>query len=148
MTVSPDFIERVFKQRHNYTQALDNIKKAIFYNRVPKAEYQIPANAFGKEHKYETEQERYAFHAIVGLDTEVGELIELLADKEKLTREKLLDECGDVMWYLALLLDKYNIQFEEVMDKNVQKLEARYPKGFSTSAAIHRDEAKENAIFT
>lgn len=58
-------------------------------------------------------------------------------------RTKLVDELGDVFWYIALLIDTADISLEEVLTYNVQKLQKRYPEGFSTAHSIQRaDETK------
>jgi NTP pyrophosphatase (non-canonical NTP hydrolase) len=44
-------------------------------------------------------------------------------------REHLIKECGDVCFYLAEALIALNISLEEVIQKNIEKLSARYPNG-------------------
>lgn len=70
---------------------------------------------------------------VLGLVGEVGEVIEHVkkdrraGDKRKpLTREKLVDEGGDVLWYLTRLFGEHGITLDEVMAYNVNKLEARH----------------------
>lgn len=58
-------------------------------------------------------------------------------------RTKLVDELGDVFWYIALLMDTADISLDEVLTYNIQKLQKRYPEGFSTAHSIQRaDETK------
>lgn len=70
---------------------------------------------------------------ILGLIGEVGEVVEHIkkdrreGDRRKpLTREKLIDEGGDVLWYLTRLFTEHNIRLEEVMEYNIKKLEKRH----------------------
>ena len=147
-------------------------------------------------------------HGNLGLIGEVGEIIDLIKKRaymgmtEDLFREKLIDEAGDVMWYvaevctgyeydietyrglfpvmdkvgpfgyeacvlhlveratrcainegdkrkhkrflsevvrdLALLLWKANIDIQEVLQHNIDKLRARYPDGFSAKRSNER----------
>ena len=44
-------------------------------------------------------------------------------------REHLIIELGDVMWYVAQACMALDISFEEVLERNVKKLEKRYPGG-------------------
>lgn len=55
----------------------------------------------------------------------------------------LVEETGDILWYLSILLDCVNSSFEEAMRKNIDKLRVRYPNKFTNSEAINRDLAKE-----
>jgi len=89
-------------------------------------------------------------HAVLGLETETGELQE--AFKKHIFYGKDLDlvnvkeEVGDMMWYLALLCDTLKISFEEVCDKNIEKLKIRYPDKFEQKKALKRDLKKERKI--
>lgn len=89
-------------------------------------------------------------HSAIGLNTEAGEVIDLLKKKifygKEVDRLKFLDELGDLVWYLGLACDVLGTSFEELMDRNNAKLMARYSEGkFSETAAINRDTAKETA---
>jgi NTP pyrophosphatase (non-canonical NTP hydrolase) len=81
-------------------------------------------------------------HAVMGLAGEVGEVTD--AVKKSVLYNKALDvenvkeEAGDILWYMALLLDEVGSSFEEVMQNNHDKLEKRYPTGFTEQAAIAR----------
>lgn len=81
-------------------------------------------------------------HAVMGLAGEVGEVTD--AVKKSVLYNKALDvenvkeEVGDILWYMALLLDEVGSSFEEVMQMNHDKLEKRYPAGFTEKAAIAR----------
>ena len=44
-------------------------------------------------------------------------------------REHLIIELGDVMWYVANACMALDISFDEVIKRNVKKLEKRYPGG-------------------
>lgn len=74
--------------------------------------------------------------AYIGLAEETGEVMGLVKrmirqgphDVERCTREHLVEELGDVMWYLAFVCNQEDISFEEVWKYNRVKLEARYGK--------------------
>ncbi|MBQ7865225.1 MAG: nucleotide pyrophosphohydrolase, partial [Clostridia bacterium] len=56
----------------------------------------------------------------------------------ELDREHLIKELGDVAWYLAETAFALDVSLEEVCQRNIDKLKARYPEGFSTERSIHR----------
>ena len=68
----------------------------------------------------------------LGLTGEAGEVSDLV--KKSIFHERGIDlehlkkECGDVMWYLAMIADACNFTLDEVMQMNVDKLKARYPR--------------------
>ena len=86
-------------------------------------------------------------HAMLGLPSEVGELIDQL--KSFLFYGKEIDivnfkeEIGDIQWFCALALRAVNSDFDEVTDMNIAKLKERYPDGFTPDKAINRDVTNE-----
>jgi NTP pyrophosphatase (non-canonical NTP hydrolase) len=80
----------------------------------------------------------------LGLTGEAGEVSDLIKKgifhENGIHLEHLKKECGDVMWYLAMIADACNFTLDEVMQMNVDKLGARYPQGFDTYRANHRQE--------
>ena len=72
----------------------------------------------------------------VGLAAESGEFLEMVKKMvfqgktwNSDNREHLIIELGDVMWYVAQACMALDISFEEVLERNVKKLEKRYPGG-------------------
>lgn len=70
-----------------------------------------------------------ALLGFLGLAGEAGEVVDLgkkhLMHGKQLRIESLIEELGDVFWYLALLMKHYDIPLEEILDYNKKKLEAR-----------------------
>jgi NTP pyrophosphatase (non-canonical NTP hydrolase) len=83
-------------------------------------------------------------NAVYGLNGESGEVIDILKKHEfqghDFDRDKIIDEAGDVCWYLALLASALNVSLEEIMLRNVEKLTKRYPEGFDKARSINRLE--------
>ena len=83
-------------------------------------------------------------NAVYGLNGESGEVIDILKKHEfqghELDYDKIMDEAGDVCWYIALLASALNVPLEAIMLRNVQKLMERYPDGFDKNRSIHRVE--------
>jgi NTP pyrophosphatase (non-canonical NTP hydrolase) len=74
-------------------------------------------------------------NAAMGLSSEAGEAADvvkkMLYHSEKpwtFFREKLILELGDVLYYALVLMDLFQISWEEVVTKNRQKLESRHPE--------------------
>lgn len=89
-------------------------------------------------------------HAALGIQTESAELTDAL--KKGIFYNKPIDwincdeEIGDLLWYVAIYLHARGKTFEEIMDKNIAKLKARYPNKFTSYDAINRDINKERQV--
>ncbi len=81
-------------------------------------------------------------NSLMGLCGESGEAIEILKKNifhgKDLDRDHLIKELGDVAWYLAEAATALDIPLEEIFSRNIEKLRARYPDGFSKERAINR----------
>ena len=82
-------------------------------------------------------------NGVMGLCGESGEAIDIvkkhLAHGHELDRESLINELGDVAWYLAETATALDVSLEEVLVRNIEKLKKRYPEGFSSQRSIHRE---------
>lgn len=87
-------------------------------------------------------------NGVMGLCGEAGECIDILKKTEFQGHDfdpmKMVDELGDVLWYVAQLATGLGVTLEYVAQHNVDKLLARYPDGFDSEKSIHRKEY-ENA---
>ena len=78
----------------------------------------------------------------LGLAGEAGEALDMI--KKWIFHEKVLEldhfekELGDVMWYMAMICHSFGFDLDEILQKNVDKLKARYPEGFDTELANNR----------
>lgn len=86
-------------------------------------------------------------NGVMGLCGEAGEAIDVvkkhLAQGHELDRERLIEELGDVAWYLAETATALDVSLEDVLVQNIEKLKRRYPEGFDAEKSIHRDAADE-----
>jgi len=82
-------------------------------------------------------------HSIMGCCTESGELMDILKKYiyygKKIDKLALIEEVGDVLWYLGIMVDELGVSFEEVMRLNICKLKKRYPEKFESDRALNRD---------
>jgi NTP pyrophosphatase (non-canonical NTP hydrolase) len=81
-------------------------------------------------------------NSVMGLCGESGEVIDLVkkhvSHGHPLNREKLIDELGDVAWYLAECATVLDVTLEEVLERNIEKLKKRYPEGFDSARSVNR----------
>lgn len=84
--------------------------------------------------------------SVMGIASEAGEIVgateKTLCQGHDLDAGKLKKEVGDLMWYVAMLLDEFDWTFEEVFDANIAKLRTRYPEKFSTKDSVNRVDAE------
>lgn len=52
----------------------------------------------------------------------------------------ILDEVGDMLFYIDWLLDAYGWTMDDALTYNVQKLQKRYPYGFESEKSINRQD--------
>lgn len=81
-------------------------------------------------------------NAALGLAGEAGEVADLVKkwsfQGHELDVPRIVEELGDVLWYIALAAEALNIGMEELMSRNIQKLLRRYPEGFDPERSVHR----------
>lgn len=81
-------------------------------------------------------------NAALGLAGEAGEF----ADAVKKSRhqghpfdpDKLIEEAGDALWYLAQAAHALGISLDDIAAANLTKLSARYPEGFAAERSMYR----------
>lgn len=88
-------------------------------------------------------------HGVIGLMSEVGEIADAIKKEKAYGRKPspvdggLLEEAGDVLFYLSMLLTAKGHSLQEAIDHNVQKLTRRYDKGhFTAEDALERKDKK------
>lgn len=83
-------------------------------------------------------------NGVYGLNGEAGECIDLIKKAEfqghELDVDKLVDELGDVLWYIVETASGLGVTLQDIADHNINKLLARYPQGFDSERSIHREE--------
>jgi NTP pyrophosphatase (non-canonical NTP hydrolase) len=98
---------------------------------------------------YEDPSLMRVLHGAIGISGEAGELMDslkkVLMYGKPLDQQHLKEECGDLLWYMAILLNEIGSDFEEVMQMNIDKLSKRYPQGFTEKDAIERKDKNEKS---
>ena len=90
-------------------------------------------------------------HCIDGIGSEAGELVNAGKRIKWYGTEpdytNLLEECGDILFYMDRLLCKIGSSFDEAMQANMKKLSVRYKDHeFTKEQAIDRDLDKEREV--
>jgi NTP pyrophosphatase (non-canonical NTP hydrolase) len=82
--------------------------------------------------------EAHLVHMAMGVAGEAGELLDAIKKatiyRKPLDRENVLEECGDLLFYIQGVLNYYCVPMEEVIELNRLKLQKRYSEGRYTNA--------------
>ena len=83
-------------------------------------------------------------NSVMGLCGESGEAIDIvkkwMAHGHELDKEHLTKELGDIAWYLAEAATALDLDLEDILRANIEKLKKRYPQGFTTEDSVNRTE--------
>ena len=95
-----------------------------------------------------TEGEADLWHMATGVAGEAGELLDAVKKhvvyKRELDRENVVEELGDLRFYMAGIMNRLGITEEEILAHNNAKLSKRYAAGsYSNEAAIERADKVE-----
>ena len=131
-------------------KSLDRIKKYLYYKKP--TEFALSEHAYTDAACFDVLQDDSAsrlFHAILGMCTEAGELLEvfdaMMYRGEALDVNNLFEEMGDSMWYFAIGCNSMGFDPNELLGRNIAKLKVRYPDKFTVENALNRDLDAERA---
>lgn len=86
-------------------------------------------------------------HSAMGITTEAGELMDQLKRHtiygSELDEINLMEELGDILWYIALMANTLNVSIEDLQQMNIAKLKVRYGGEFSEDKAKNHDVSLE-----
>lgn len=89
-------------------------------------------------------------HAAMGMSTEANEVVDQMKKVifygKPMDKVNIIEELGDLLFYVAAACRELDITMEEVADTNLAKLLKRYPVTFSEAAALNRDLDAERKI--
>lgn len=90
-----------------------------------------------------TDEQRLT-EAGLGVAGEAGEFADLikklLFHGHPLDKDKAIKELGDVMWYLAQAATGLHTSLSHIATVNIEKLQKRYPDGFTSERSLNRIE--------
>ena len=103
-------------------------------------QYQLEAERTAKGLPHEQRLVNFA----MGLAGEAGEVVNYLKKVcfhgHELDKNKLAEELGDCLWYIATLANTVELWLDFIADANIRKLQERYPEGFSEERSKERAE--------
>jgi NTP pyrophosphatase (non-canonical NTP hydrolase) len=83
----------------------------------------------------------------LGLGGECGEVVDIIKKHTQYNKELNIDhlkeELGDILWYMAIILEDIGSSFDEVMQLNQNKLNKRFPTSFSEIEANQRKDKND-----
>lgn len=89
-------------------------------------------------------------HVAMGLATEAGEFVDALKKHifygKPIDETNLIEELGDSTWYERIGCATLEVEYFEMIRRNVAKLKARYPEKFTEAAALVRDLPAERKV--
>lgn len=101
-------------------------------------EYQSQAMSTAKE----LPREKALLHAVCLLADELGELASTIKKAEVYNQpwdfENIEEEVGDAFWGVAYTAHVFGMSLETCARKNLEKLQKRYPDGYSDEKAAQR----------
>ena len=150
MDVSHSSVALIEKGEHNPT--LHTLQKIATALNVDMAEllgyeaateltlngYQNAAARTIREDMLDLEIESHALHGMV---SEIGEfhgIYQKVYQGHAAKDEHLKKELGDLLWFIAEYCTARGWDLAEVAQMNIDKLKARYPKGFDADKSLHR----------
>jgi len=78
----------------------------------------------------------------MGLNGEAGEAIEIakknMFQGHELDFDKISEEIGDCLWYLSECAYAMGKSLDDIAKENLNKLQERYPDGFTEEDSINR----------
>lgn len=130
-----EFLGDEVQQRLKIYNEIDRQLSKIDCPEITFSDYQNATRATAIYNK--SVQELRISYLVLGLTSEAGEVASELkkairddgsdgVDLKEARVEKIIDEMGDCLWYLAQLADTLNIDLTAIVSKNLKKLEVRY----------------------
>lgn len=137
-------IAELFGEKHQ--NIVGRIVNGARYGKVPDAASIMsiyPALVLHTINHNLTEEQQLA-NAAMGMCGELGEVEDILKKHQfqghELDHDHLIEELGDLVYYITLLMCLVDYNMADTMFNNMDKLMRRYPNGFSAERSIHRDE--------
>ena len=89
-----------------------------------------------------TPMQAFALHMAIGVSGEAGELLDAIKKfaiyQKPLDLENVVEELGDIEFYLQGIRQAFCIDREYVLQQNIEKLRKRYGEKYTNAAAIAR----------
>ena len=141
--IFPHNLEYMFRQAVLAARRVDMVKKSLYYGKPFKGKQYPHLKTTIKHSKHHKD----VLHAVLGLYTEAGELLEhlwnVMSGECTIDFVNMNEELGDLYWYMALIHNTLGTKPSESWIKNIDKLKTRYGDKFYVGRALNRDLKKE-----
>ena len=90
---------------------------------------------------YSLTDKQREYHALHGMAGEVGEIHSIyqkIYQGHEFDEYDMMKELGDLLWFIAEYCTAKCWELEDIMQRNINKLKARYPEGFSEEKSVNR----------
>lgn len=148
--ITPFLLKEVLSNILRTGSILDQCKKGLFYGRPIKTEDLWGNKGEGNPDPIDPLLiDKDLLHAAMGVATEAVEILEALLkamEGHPIDRVNLIEEMGDVEWYMAMLYRALETTPEAVREINIAKLRARFPEKFTEEEAIDRNTDRERSV--
>jgi NTP pyrophosphatase (non-canonical NTP hydrolase) len=160
--VNPDFLAGTLQIYIAIGNMLDQIKKNAYYDKpydtskliqeftnIVHSMDQVKSGIKEIDNKSTIDVDTRTTHSIIGIATESVELIEALSTHivgNKLDNINILEEIGDLQWYVGIAMDSLDGNMQNILDTNIAKLKKRYPNKFTSEDSINRDLTEEREL--
>lgn len=135
-----------------FANFLDNISVGL--ERLAGNDFDVYSGKAFRTIKLNASNKDLLLEGALGLSGETGEAVDIIkkyiyhehsivskTGESKLSKEdrdKLIYELGDILWYTNLIAYSVGAPLSEIANKNIEKLQKRYPEGFSSEASKNR----------
>jgi len=103
-----------------------------------------------KVEKIEGYDKMELLHGAMGLSTESNEVLDQMKKVifygTELDIINIKEELGDIMFYFQMIMNRLDLNLDDIIETNKAKLIARYGDKFSKEKAVNRDLEKERKI--
>lgn len=136
-SVSPTWLRLRIRERGVLASRLKKARNALFYGCKP--DDPVMANGFSEAFLRKPD----LLHALLGIDCESFELLEMAfsEDAGEELRRRVVEEAGDLLYFVALALSSVESDLDEAMEVNIAKLRDRYPERFSNARYLPAQSA-------
>lgn len=139
MSSTPMILESTYKA--------DRLKSSLAYGAKLK---EFGHTAFPEPKRKLKPSELELLHAILGIISEGGELLEMFINRTSsglpIDRVNAIEELGDITWFTQVAIRSVTSTLEETQQVNILKLAERFPDGYSDLSGLVRDQDKEREV--
>lgn len=100
---------------------------------------------------YQLEFRPLATKPLDSLEKAIGELLEMhkknYAYGKELIEKEQIKYIQTIIYWVYHIADTFDIEVDQMLEKNIEKLKIRYPDSFKSEQAINKDSEKESKVF-